>query len=107
MLTITEAGKKKVLELMKDEASDVVGLRVYAKGGGCSGYTYGMLFESTLTDEDNVFEVDGVKLILDGQSVPLLMGSEIDYSDGLNGSGFVVKNPQAKTTCGCGSSFSV
>lgn len=107
MLTITEAAKDKIVELLGDEPGDIIGLRVYVKGGGCSGYSYGMIFESKTTDEDNTFEVDGVKLILDSQSAPLLQGSEIDYTDGLQGQGFQVKNPNAKTTCGCGSSFSV
>lgn len=105
MVTITEIANKKIKELQAVE-KDSAYLRVYVKGGGCSGYTYGMAFETILGDDDNVFEIDGVKILMDPQSVPLLEGSVIDYTDGLNGSGFALKNPQAKTTCGCGSSFS-
>ena len=79
---------------------------MYVKGGGCSGYSYGMLLEETIQEDDTVITLNGVKAIVDSQSAPMLMGSEIDYSDSLMGSGFQVKNPQAKTTCGCGSSFS-
>ncbi|WP_447974593.1 iron-sulfur cluster insertion protein ErpA [Nitrospira sp. Kam-Ns4a] len=105
MLTITPKAEEKILELMKEE-QDVVGLRIYVRGGGCHGYQYGMAFESKLSDDDTVLEKGGVKVILDSQSAPLLQGAEVDYVDSLQGSGFSIKNPQAKTTCGCGSSFS-
>lgn len=105
MLTITQPASNKILELMKEE-QDVVGLRVYVRGGGCSGYQYGMSFESKISDDDTEVERDGVKVVVDPQSAPLLQGAEIDYVESLQGSGFSVKNPQAKTTCGCGSSFS-
>jgi iron-sulfur cluster insertion protein len=105
MITITEKAEQKILEFMKEE-QDAVGLRIYVRGGGCHGYQYGMAFESKLSDDDTVIEKGGVKVILDSQSAPLLSGAEVDYVDSLQGSGFSIKNPQAKTTCGCGSSFS-
>ncbi len=105
MITITEKAEQKILELMKEE-QDTIGLRIYVRGGGCHGYQYGMAFESKLSDDDTVIEKGGVKVILDSQSAPLLNGAEVDYVDSLQGSGFSIKNPQAKTTCGCGSSFS-
>lgn len=105
MLTITDLAVKKIKALMEDDPK-AQGLRVYIKGGGCSGYSYGMLLEETTQEDDTVVTVNGVNVIVDPQSAPLLQGSEIDYSDSLQGAGFQVKNPQAKTTCGCGSSFS-
>lgn len=105
MVTITDLAEKKIKELMAEE-QDVEGLRIYVRGGGCSGYQYGMAFENKISDDDTVVEKDGVKVILDPQSAPLLNGAEVDYVDSVQGSGFAIKNPQAKTTCGCGSSFS-
>jgi iron-sulfur cluster insertion protein len=104
MLTITTQAEEKIKELMKEE-QDTVGLRVYVRGGGCHGYQYGMAFESKLGDDDTVIEKGDVKVIMDSQSAPLLNGAEVDYVDSLQGSGFAIKNPNAKTTCGCGSSF--
>ncbi|HHZ84105.1 MAG TPA: iron-sulfur cluster insertion protein ErpA [Nitrospirales bacterium] len=106
MVTVTEKAEHKIKELMSEE-EDMVGLRVYVKGGGCHGFSYGMSFESETADEDNIIEKVGVKVIIDPQSAPLLSGCEIDYVDSLQGSGFSIKNPQAKSTCGCGSSFGV
>jgi iron-sulfur cluster insertion protein len=105
MVTITSPAEEKIRELMKEEA-DTVGLRVFVKGGGCHGYQYGMAFESKIAEDDTVIEKGEVKIIMDSQSAPLLAGCEVDYLDSLQGSGFAIKNPQAKTTCGCGSSFS-
>jgi iron-sulfur cluster insertion protein len=105
MVTITDLAEKKIKELMTEE-QDVVGLRIYVRGGGCNGYQYGMAFENKTADDDTIIEKDGVKVILDSQSAPLLSGAEVDYVDSVQGSGFAIKNPQAKTTCGCGSSFS-
>ena len=105
MITMTAIAEEKIRELMQEE-KDTIGLRVYVKGGGCHGYQYGMSFESKMSDDDTVIDKGDVKLIVDSQSVPLLNGAEVDYTDGLQGSGFAIKNPQAKTTCGCGSSFS-
>ena len=105
MVTITPGAEKKIQELIAEE-QDAVGLRIYVRGGGCHGYQYGMAFESKVSDDDTVIERGAVKVIMDPQSAPLLQGAEVDYVDSLQGSGFSVKNPQAKTTCGCGSSFS-
>lgn len=106
MLTITEAAAKKIKELMGEDEAKVQGLRVYVKGGGCSGYQYGMLLEEKVEEDDTVVDMNGVKVIVDPQSMPLITGSTVDYSDSLQGAGFKIQNPQAKTTCGCGSSFS-
>jgi iron-sulfur cluster insertion protein len=95
----------KIRELMQEE-QDTIGLRVFVKGGGCHGYQYGMSFESKMSEDDTVVEKGDVKIIMDSQSAPMLAGAEVDYVDTLQGSGFAIKNPQAKTTCGCGSSFS-
>ena len=105
MIAITTAAEVKIRELIQEE-QDTIGLRVYVKGGGCHGYQYGMSFESKMSDDDTVIAKGEVKVIMDSQSAPLLSGCEVDYMDALQGSGFAIKNPQAKTTCGCGSSFS-
>ena len=105
MVNITAGAEQKNKELM-DEEKDIVGLRVYVRGGGCHGYQYGMAFESKMAEDDTIIEKGEVKLIMDSQSAPLLQGAEVDYVDSVQGSGFSIKNPQAKTTCGCGSSFS-
>ncbi len=105
MVTITDKAEGKIRELMKEE-QDVEGLRIYVRGGGCHGYQYGMAFESKVGEDDTIIEKGGIKVIMDPQSAPLLQGAEVDYVDSLQGSGFSIKNPQAKTTCGCGSSFS-
>jgi iron-sulfur cluster insertion protein len=105
MITITMKAEEKIRELMEEE-QDTIGLRVYVKGGGCHGYQYGMSFESKMSEDDTVIEKGDVKVIMDSQSTPLLSGCEVDYVEALQGSGFAIKNPQAKTTCGCGSSFS-
>ncbi|GKS59839.1 iron-sulfur cluster insertion protein ErpA [Nitrospira sp.] len=105
MVIITDKAETKIRELMKEE-QDVEGLRIYVRGGGCHGYQYGMAFESKVGEDDTIIEKDGIKVIMDPQSAPLLSGAEVDYVDSLQGSGFSIKNPQAKTTCGCGSSFS-
>lgn len=105
MITITPTAEGKIRELMQEE-KDTVGLRVFVKGGGCHGYQYGMSFESAMSEDDTVIEKGDVKVIMDSQSAPLLAGCEVDYMDSVQGSGFAIKNPQAKTTCGCGSSFS-
>ena len=105
MVTITDMAERKIKEMMAEE-QDTVGLRIYVRGGGCHGYQYGMAFESKMSDDDMVIEKGDVKVILDSQSAPLSGGAEVDYVDSVQGSGFAIKNPQAKTTCGCGSSFS-
>ena len=105
MITVSSMAEDKIRELMQEE-QDTIGLRVFVKGGGCHGYQYGMAFESKMSEDDTVVEKGDVKIIMDSQSAPMLAGAEVDYVDTLQGSGFAIKNPQAKTTCGCGSSFS-
>lgn len=105
MVTITPLAEQKIKELIKEEEDNIVGLRIYVKGGGCSGYQYGMAFEDKVSDDDTLIEKGDVKVIIDSQSAPMLAGAEVDYVDSLQGSGFSIKNPNAKSTCGCGSSF--
>ena len=105
MITITMKAEEKIRELMQEE-KETIGLRVYVKGGGCHGYQYGMSLESSMSEDDTVVDKGEVKVIMDSQSASLLVGTEVDYVESMQGSGFVMKNPQAKTTCGCGSSFS-
>lgn len=104
MITITEFASKKIKALLGED-SEAIGLRVAVKGGGCSGYSYMMVLEPKVAEDDTVVEMNGVKVIVDPQSMPLISGSVVDYSDSLQGAGFQIKNPAAKTTCGCGSSF--
>jgi iron-sulfur cluster insertion protein len=105
MITITMKTDQKIRELMQED-QDTIGLRVYVKGGGCHGYQYGMSLESTMGEDNTVVEHGAVKVIMDSQCAPLLVGTQVDYVDSMQGSGFVMQNPQAKTTCGCGTSFS-
>lgn len=105
MITVTEAAAVKIKAFLADDP-EAQALRVYVRGGGCSGYSYGMKLEPVIAEDDTVVEKDGVKVCVDPQSMPLIAGAEVDYVDSLQGSGFAIKNPQAKTTCGCGSSFS-
>jgi len=106
MITVTERASEKVKEIMEAEEKPGYGLRVYVEGGGCSGFQYGMAFEKAETEEDDVFEMHGLKIFVDPYSAPMLNGTEVDYKDGLQDAGFSIKNPNAKTTCGCGQSFS-
>jgi iron-sulfur cluster assembly accessory protein len=105
VLSLSDAAVTKLRELTKDETSPDIGLRVYVYSGGCSGYRYGMMLEDQPTPEDNVFEANGMKVYVDGNSIPLITGSQIDYVDTLMGAGFTVNNPNAVAACGCGSSF--
>lgn len=106
-LVVTPRAASKVRALVEDEGNPELKLRVYVTGGGCSGFSYGFSFEEALADDDTVVQVDGVTVVLDALSYPYLVGSELDYTEGLEGSRFVVNNPNAVSTCGCGSSFSV
>ncbi len=106
-LVFTDAAAGKVRALIDEEGDDSLMLRVFISGGGCSGFQYGFTFDQNLGDGDVVVEKSGVKLLVDPMSVQYLMGAEIDYSEGLEGAQFVIRNPNAQTTCGCGSSFSV
>ncbi len=107
-ITITEKASKEIKRIMQEnKISADFGLRVGVKGGGCSGLTYSLGFDSAKREGDSVIETDGVKLIVDGKSLFYLSGTELDFSDGLNGKGFVFNNPNATKTCGCGESFGV
>jgi iron-sulfur cluster assembly accessory protein len=105
VLSLTDAAAVKLRELTKDEPNPEIGLRVYVYSGGCSGYKYGMMLEDAPTPEDQILKANGVTVYVDGNSVALLSGSEIDYVDTLMGAGFTVNNPNAVSGCGCGSSF--
>ncbi len=105
VVSITDAALGKLLELTKEETNPAIGLRVYVYSGGCSGFRYGMMLEDAPTLEDRVLEARGIKIYVDGQSVDLLKGSQIDYVESLMGAGFTVNNPNAVAACGCGSSF--
>ena len=106
-LNFSDAAAYKVKELIDEEGDQSLMLRVFISGGGCSGFQYGFTFDQTEGDGDTVVENQGVKLLIDPMSIQYLMGAEIDYSEGLEGAQFVIRNPNASTTCGCGSSFSV
>ena len=105
VVSLTDAAALKLQELTKEEANPDIGLRVYIYSGGCSGFRYGMMLEDAPTPEDNVLNANGIKVYVDGQSIDLLKGSQIDYVDTLMGAGFTVNNPNAVAACGCGSSF--
>jgi iron-sulfur cluster insertion protein len=106
-LIFSDAAARKVRELIDEEGDDALMLRVFISGGGCSGFQYGFTFDQNENDGDTIVVNHGVKLLVDPMSVQYLLGAEIDYSEGLEGSQFVIRNPNATTTCGCGSSFSV
>ncbi|ROO28960.1 iron-sulfur cluster insertion protein ErpA [Salinisphaera japonica] len=106
-LVFTDAAALKVKELLEDEANDALKLRVFVSGGGCSGFQYGFTFDENVEDGDTLIEKQGVSLLVDPMSVLYLMGAEIDFSDGVEGAQFVIRNPNATTTCGCGNSFAV
>jgi iron-sulfur cluster insertion protein len=105
-LLFTDGAALKVQQLIKEEDNDELMLRVFVQGGGCSGFQYGFTFDERAQEDDTVVENQGVKLLIDPMSYQYLVGAEIDYTEGLEGSQFVIRNPNATTTCGCGSSFS-
>ena len=105
LVELSDAAASKLRELTEAEQNPAIGLRVYVYSGGCSGYRYGMMLEDAPTEEDKTFEANGVKVYVDGRSIDLLTGSQIDYVDTLMGAGFTVNNPNAVAACGCGSSF--
>ncbi len=106
-IRLTDNAVAKVRALVTDEGNPALKLRVYITGGGCSGFQYGFTFEETTADDDWVVEKDGITAVIDAMSYQYLAGSEVDYTEGLEGSRFVVNNPNATTTCGCGASFSI
>ena len=105
-LVFTESAANKVKVLIQDETNPNLNLRVFITGGGCSGFQYGFTFDEKIQDGESEIVNCGVKLLVDPMSIQYLRGAEIDYQEGLEGAQFVIKNPNAKTTCGCGSSFS-
>ena len=106
-INFTDAAAHKVSELIKEEDNPDLMLRVFVAGGGCSGFQYGFTFDDSKEDGDSSIENQGVTLIVDPMSVQYLIGAEIDYKEDLQGAQFVIRNPNATTTCGCGSSFTV
>jgi iron-sulfur cluster assembly accessory protein len=106
MITITEAAEAKIREYVEAEDKPGAAFRLYVEGGGCSGYQYGMGLDETEREGDNVIQQKGFSVRIDPLSAPLLKGAVIDYTEGLHGAGFSIHNPNATTTCGCGSSFS-
>ena len=108
MINVTETAASKIAELLVEEGRQGAGLRVFVQGGGCSGFQYGLMIDEGDGDAeaDQVFEVNGVRLLVDPISLRYLSGAEVDFVDNNMGGGFTIKNPNAKSTCGCGSSFS-
>ncbi|MDO5057182.1 MAG: iron-sulfur cluster insertion protein ErpA [Lautropia sp.] len=105
-LVFTDSAASKVAELIAEEGNPDLKLRVFVQGGGCSGFQYGFTFDEDVSEDDTVMQKNGVTLLIDAMSYQYLVGAEIDYKDDLQGAQFVIKNPNATTTCGCGSSFS-
>ena len=106
-MVFSDAAATKVSELLREEDNPNLKLRVFISGGGCSGFQYGFTFDENIEDGDTRIDKGGVTLLVDPMSVQYLMGAEIDYREDLEGAQFVIRNPNATTTCGCGSSFSV
>jgi iron-sulfur cluster insertion protein len=105
-LVFTDSAANKVKQLIDEEGNADLKLRVFVSGGGCSGFQYGFTFDETQNEEDTVMQKNGVTLLIDPMSYQYLLGAEIDYTSGVEGEQFVIKNPNATSTCGCGSSFS-
>jgi len=106
-MKLSDSAVTKIKELLLDEDNPDLKLRAYVQGGGCSGMQYGFTFDDKVNDDDTKIEKDGIMLLVDPMSLQYLNDSEVDYKDGLQGSGFQISNPSAKATCGCGSSFAV
>jgi iron-sulfur cluster insertion protein len=106
-IVFTDAAASKVAELVAEEGNPDLKLRVFVQGGGCSGFQYGFTFDEIQNEDDTPMSKNGVTLLIDAMSLQYLIGAEIDYKDDLEGAQFVIRNPNATTTCGCGSSFSV
>ena len=106
-VVFTDSAARKVQELILEEHNPELKLRVYISGGGCSGFQYGFSFDEEQSEDDIAVDNDGVRLLIDPLSFQYLMGAQVDYSESLQGAQFVIRNPNAATTCGCGSSFSV
>ena len=106
-INFTDSAAQKVAQLIEEEGNPDLKLRVFVQGGGCSGFQYGFTFDEIVNEDDTTMEKNGVQLLIDSMSYQYLVGAEIDYQEGLEGAQFVIKNPTATSTCGCGSSFSV
>lgn len=106
-MMFTDAAANKVRNLIEEEENDNLKLRVYITGGGCAGFSYGFTFDEAVAEDDTTIERNGVEMVVDAMSFQYLVGSEVDYKEGLAGSQFVINNPNATTTCCCGSSFSI
>src|ERR1700687_3753335 len=104
-LIFTDSAANKVKQLIEEEGNPDLKLRVFVSGGGCSGFQYGFTFDEAVNEDDATMEKNGVTLLIDSMSYQYLVGAEIDYTEGLEGAQFVIKNPNATSTCGCGSSF--
>jgi len=107
MITITESAKTKILDLLAEEGNPDLSLRTFVQGGGCSGMSYGFTFDEITNEDDFEVPLEKFKVLVDSTSMQYLQGSSIDYKEDLQGSQFVITNPNAQTTCGCGSSFTV
>lgn len=107
LLVFTDAAAAKVKELIDEEGNPELKLRVFIQGGGCSGFQYGFIFDENMAEDDTTVTNNGVSLLVDPMSFQYLVGAEIDYKEDIEGSQFVIRNPNATTTCGCGSSFSI
>ncbi len=106
-LVFTDSAANKVKELILEESNPDLKLRVFVQGGGCSGFQYGFTFDEDTNDDDTQLDKNGVQLLIDPMSLQYLMGAEIDYKEDLQGAQFVIRNPNAASTCGCGSSFTI
>lgn len=107
MINITESAKNKIIDLFNEESNPNLKLRTFVQGGGCSGFQYGFTFDEDQAEDDWEFPIGSYKVLVDAMSMQYLEGAEIDYKESLEGAAFSIKNPNAQTTCGCGSSFSV
>ena len=105
MINVSPSAAEKIAELLNEEGKVGSGLRVFVQGGGCSGFQYGLMIEDNGGEADQVFESNGVRLFVDPISIRYLKGAEVDFVDTVTGGGFTIKNPNATSTCGCGSSF--
>lgn len=106
-IQVTANAVAKVRNLLEEEGNQDLHLRVYVTGGGCSGFQYGFSFDEELAEDDTKIEKDGIVVVVDAMSYPYLVGSKVDYQEGLQGAKFTVENPNAASTCGCGASFSI
>lgn len=107
MITITDSAKKKIQELLEEENNPNLSLRTFVQGGGCSGFQYGFTFDEEMAEDDFTFPIGKFNLLVDAMSMQYLENAQIDYKDDLSGSNFTITNPNAQSTCGCGSSFSI